>query len=302
MGPSTGLLPAGYDGPGMNMGGEGFFDSIALTEVTLRVADLARAQAFYQDVLGFACQAGPAGTAALGPPDSASALVVLEAAPEAPPRARGTASLFHVAFLYPDRPSLARVLRRLTDLGAPIGSADHGVSEALYLSDPEGNGIELYVDRPRDAWPTADAEGQVSMFTEALDLPSLLAQARQPGPLLPPDTRIGHIHLSVADLGTAERFYADGLGFGVTQRDYPGALFMARDGYHHHIGANIWRSRQPARPGALGLSRFTVAFRRAGDFDAAVRAVGAARAAESDVAYAEAQDLDGIGLRLALAS
>ena len=283
------------------MGASPFFQSVELRELTLRVADLARAQAFYQDVLGFACQAGPAGSARLGPPGSTSTLVVLEAAPDAPPRPRGTAGLFHVAFLYPDRSALGGALGRLVELGVSIGSADHGVSEALYLSDPEGNGIELYADRPRDAWPAANIEGEVAMYTEALDLQSLLAQARQPRPLLPADTRIGHVHLCVADLAHAERFYGERLGFGVTQRNYPGALFLARDGYHHHIGANIWRTRQRAEPGVLGLVRLTVAYQRREDFEAAVRAA-AGTAAEPDGHPRDVEDLDGLTIRLAHAA
>ncbi len=242
---------------GAGMSGTPFFDSVALGDLTLRVAELAQAQAFYQDVLGFACLQCDAGAARLAPPGAREALLVLQAAPDAPARPRGTAGLFHVALLYPDRHALGRVLRRLLDLGVPIGSADHGVSEAVYLSDPEGNGIELYADRPPEAWPPK-ADDQVTMFTEALNLNDLLALAQTPGPLLPEATRIGHVHLSVASLVDAERFYGDALGFAVTQRSYPGALFLARDGYHHHLGANIWRSRHAAVPGTLGLEEFTI--------------------------------------------
>ncbi len=194
-----------------------------------------------------------------------SALLVLQAAPDAPPRPRGAAGLFHVAFLYPDRTALARALRRLLELDVPIGSADHGVSEAIYLSDPEGNGIELYADRPPEAWPPRGPDGQVTMYTEALDIPAVLTLAHEPGPLLPPATRIGHVHLSVADLGHAERFYGDALGFAVTQRSYPGALFLGRDGYHHHVGANTWRSRQAGgarHAGPGGVHAATVEARR----------------------------------------
>lgn len=239
------------------MAADGFFSAVQFSALTLRVANLANVQAFYEDVLGFVHVPRGPGTVALSPSGGSDALLVLSAAASAPPRARGAAGLFHVALLYPDRPSLGRVLGRLVDLGVPIGSADHGVSEAIYLSDPEGNGLELYIDRPRAEWP-ASPDGQVAMFTDALDLPSLLTLASTAGPLLPAETRIGHVHLSVADLSHAEQFYGDVLGFGVTQRSYPGALFLGRDGYHHHIGANVWRSRLPATPGALGLAEFTV--------------------------------------------
>jgi len=235
-----------------------FFRSIEFSELTLRVADVARVQAFYQDVLGFDCKSGPNGDVRLGAPAHETTLVVLKAAPDRPPRPRGTAGLFHVAFLYPDRAALARALRRVLDRGVRIGSADHGVSEAIYLADPEGNGIELYADRPPDAWPPRMPDGQVSMFTEALDVPALLAEAQTPDVVLPHAVRIGHVHLSVADLRHAEQFYGERLGFAVTQRSYPGALFLGRDGYHHHLGANTWHSRHRAADGVLGLAGVTM--------------------------------------------
>ena len=146
-------------------------------------------------------------------------------------------------------------MRHLGEAGMPIGAADHGVSQALYLSDPEGNGIELYVDRPPGEWPPAQPDGQVQMFTDALNFnPLLEAAARTDGPLMPPSTRIGHVHLDVASLAHAEAFYAGALGLAVRQRSYPGALFLARDDYHHHLGANVWRTRAPAADEALGLA------------------------------------------------
>lgn len=274
-----------------------FFDSVSFRDLTVRVADLARVQAFYQDVLGFACLTCDPGRARLAPPGTSEALVVLQAAPDAPARPRGTAGLFHVALLYPDRAALARALRRLLDLGVPIGSADHGVSEALYLSDPEGNGIELYADRPPEAWPPK-ADGQVTMFTEALNLNDLLALAQTPGPLMPEATRIGHVHLSVASLDDAERFYGDGLGFSVTQRSYPGALFLARDGYHHHLGANIWRSRHAAIPGTLGLAEFTIRLSHDALRPVVTRLSDAGWLLEQADATALAQGPDGLRVRL----
>ena len=285
------------------MSEERFFQSVQLTELTLRVADLAQVQAFYEDVLGFARLAAPAGSVALAPPGAAQALVVLHAAPDAAPRPRGTAGLFHVAFLFPDRAALARVLKRLLDLGVPIGSADHGVSEAIYLSDPEGNGIELYADRPQEAWPPRLADGQVTMYTEALDIPALLALARTPGALLPQGTRIGHVHLSVADLGHAEHFYGETLGLEVTQRSYPGALFLGRDGYHHHIAANIWRSHQAAVPGTLGLVEFTVRLSQREEFAAiTARLIAAGYLREQSEGLAVADDKDRLVVRLSLGS
>ena len=273
-----------------------------LTDLTLRVADVARVQAFYQDVLGFArAEAAGAGTVGLAPPGGPLALLVLEAAPDAPPRPRGAAGLFHVAFLYPDRAALARVLQRVLELDVPIGSADHGVSEAIYLSDPEGNGIELYADRPPEAWPPRGPDGQETLYTETLDIQAVLALAHQDGPLLPSAMRIGHVHLSVADLGHAEQFYGEGLGFAVTQRSYPGALFLGRDGYHHHLGANTWRSRQPAVSGTLGLAEFTVRLSQRAEFaDITTRLNAAGFLREHSDHMVRAEDLDGLAVRILL--
>jgi catechol 2,3-dioxygenase len=151
----------------------------------------------------------------------------------------------------PDRASLAGAVRRLIEGRWPIdGASDHGVSEAFYLHDPEGNGIELYRDRPRETWPTEG--GQVAMGTAPLDVDGLLAAAPAAAPVHP-ETRLGHIHLHVADLGEGERFYADSLGLTVTQRTYAGALFLAAGGYHHHIGLNTWARGRTAPAGATGL-------------------------------------------------
>jgi catechol 2,3-dioxygenase len=241
------------------MGTDSYFRSIQLGSVALRVADLGRALAFYEGVLGFDVDATGAHSTTLAAGPNGSALLELEASPAAPARRHGEAGLFHVALLFPTRASLGRMLSHLASADVRLGAADHGVSEALYLADPEGNGLELYVDRPAAAWPAPAADGQVTMFTEALDLTALAAAgAEAQGPTLPRDVRVGHIHLAVSSLGHAEEFYGRRLGFAVRQRSYPGALFMARDGYHHHIGANTWRSRTGATPGALGLVRFGI--------------------------------------------
>lgn len=276
-------------------------DAASIADVRLRVADLPRALAFYQDVLGLRPVAGEA-PGALAAGGRAPALIRLDAAPDAPERPRGTAGLFHIAFLYPDRASLGAVLQRLLQFGIPLGSADHGVSEALYLTDLEGNGIELYADRPRDAWPRT-GDGGVAMYTDALAFAPLLEEGREgDAEAMPPATRIGHIHLSVASLRNAERFYGDLLGFTVTQRTYPGALFLARGGYHHHIGANTWQSRAPAQPGVLGLHRFAIGL-AADSWGEAVRRLEAAGAVESTQDdRVSARDFDGIGVDLVRAA
>ena len=137
------------------------------------------------------------------------------------------------------------------------------------------------------------------MYSEALDTASVLAETRTPGPLLPAATRIGHVHLSVASLANAERFYGQTLGFVVTQRSYPGALFLGRDGYHHHIGANTWRSRQAAVPGTLGLVEFTLRLTDAGAFaHATARLDAAGRVRDASEGVATAEDLDGLTVRI----
>ena len=177
------------------------------------------------------------------------------------------------------------------------------MSEALYLDDPENNGVELYADRPVEAWP-ASADGDVAMYTEAVDLGALLAAGgTEEGSLLPAGTRIGHIHLCVSSLERARAFYCDVLDFPIRQRSFPGALFMGRDGYHHHIGANIGRSRSPAVPAAAGLRCFTLRFASGAELKRVV-----ARARENGFACEEtaegllATDADGIVCRLRAAS
>jgi catechol 2,3-dioxygenase len=241
------------------MSSDQFFHSVQLDRVTLRVRHLDRARDFYQNMLGLYPSIEGDGTITFSSGPDEPALFELEESSTAPPRPSAAAGLFHVALLFPTRESLGRMLTRLIRAGVRLGSADHGVSEALYLADPEGNGLELYVDRPASAWPTGEANGGVTMFTDPLDLGSLAAAGRQePGPALPSGVRIGHMHLSVSSLDRAERFYGTQLGFAVRQRSYPGALFLARDGYHHHLGVNTWRSGTSALPGSLGLVRFGV--------------------------------------------
>jgi len=169
--------------------------------------------------------------------------------------------MFHLAILVPGRRDLAAALRRVGDSGWRFaGASDHLVSEALYLSDPEGNGIEIYRDRPRDEWSYDD--GQVRMTTVPLDLEGVLGalDGAEPAQPMAAGTRIGHVHLNVADLESTEAFYSGALGFDVTVRDYPGALFMSAGGYHHHVGANTWAGEgaPPAPPGALGLRWFEI--------------------------------------------
>jgi len=231
-------------------------------KVELYVADLDRALHFYQGALGFQLQGRQDGTAALGAVGG-SPLVVLNARPGARPAPKAT-GLYHFAVLLPNRKALARLLYQLANLESEVlqGAADHGVSEALYLADPDGNGIEVYVDRRRSEWPRDDL-GRLQMGTEELNIDDLLMELKgsnlnAPWEGLPEGTTVGHIHLKVSDLSSTERFYRDVLGFDLVQRYGSGALFFSAGGYHHHIGANTWTGvgAPPPPADAAGLRWF----------------------------------------------
>ncbi|HLW60779.1 MAG TPA: VOC family protein [bacterium] len=224
-----------------------------LRRLTLRVRDLDAVQSFYAERVGMPLQRLNVDSIELTPAGGAFTLELI-ASPQAPQRPHPSVGLYHFALLLPGRAALAAVIRRLLEAKWPLdGASDHGVSEAFYLRDPEGNGIELYCDRPRESWPVRS--GGVEMVTKPLDVTGLLAEAKSPGPL-DPATVFGHIHLHVADLGEGERFYAGGLGLDVTQRSYPGALFLSVGGYHHHVGLNTWAQGRRAAEGATGLTRY----------------------------------------------
>jgi catechol 2,3-dioxygenase len=232
--------------------------SLQLHSITLRVPDLVRSVAFYAGRLGFTVRRPGATRAELAAdPDGPALLTLLEArsAPANPPDAAG---LFHAALLLPDRASLGAWLNRAAATGVEFdGFADHGVSDALYLADPDGNGLEFYADRPRAAWPR-DPGGELAMFTHALDLRKLSAEGAglTGSPLR--GARWGHLHLRVTDLERSEAFHRRALGVETMQRSFPGARFLAADGYHHHLGLNIWgQPRRPRPPAALGLAGAT---------------------------------------------
>ncbi len=224
-----------------------------LASLTLRVSDLESLERFYSALLGLGVAERGDRRIRLAPAQGRFSLEMLWD-PGAPVRPRGSVGLYHFALLLPDRSSLAGVLRRLLEHRWMLdGASDHGVSEAVYLHDPEGNGIELYRDRPREAWPVA--RGQVAMTSAPLDIDGLLADAPAATPMHS-ETRFGHIHLHVGDLDEGERFYAGTLGLAVTQRTYPGALFLSAAGYHHHVGLNTWGHGRRAPDGATGLVRY----------------------------------------------
>jgi catechol 2,3-dioxygenase len=231
----------------------------SLGTVELIVGDLDGMATFYEQAIGLTPISRTASGARLGSADG-GVLIELAGRPDAPLRPRRSTGLFHTAFLVPSRAELARSVRRVIDSGWNFtGASDHLVSEALYLDDPEGNGIEIYRDRPREEWRREG--GQLAMATLPLDLDGVMTelpegdvQAGAAG------TRIGHVHLQVSELPPVETFYEGDLGLDVTTARYPGALFMSAGGYHHHIGTNTWASAgAPAPPeGARGLRRYTI--------------------------------------------
>lgn len=235
--------------------------TLRIASVELAVSDLRRSVQFYTQALGLTLIGQDEQQAELGPQESPAALRLrrLRDPVPAPPHSTG---LFHVAWLHPSRSELAASIERLIEARWPIdGASDHGVSEAIYLSDPDGLGIEIYADRPRESWPRpADGAG-VDIFTRPLDLDDLLAQSpldREPA--MPAAVRIGHVHLKVADVERAATYYRDALGF-EEQARMPSAAFLSAGGYHHHIGLNSWQSRgeQPPPDNAPGLRQITFA-------------------------------------------
>ena len=214
--------------------------SISMGRVTLTVHDLERVSNFYQQVLGLHQLKADADSVQLGV--AATVLLELRSDPSARRHAPREAGLFHTAFLLPTRADLGAWTKHAAETRAPIvGASDHAVSEALYLVDPEGNGVEIYADRAPDLWKKK--HGSFVMPSDPLDFEQLIASAgHQEWQGLPSGSVVGHVHLQVGAIAPAEAFYAGILGLHVTTR-YPGGTFYAGDGYHHHLATNIWNSR-----------------------------------------------------------
>jgi catechol 2,3-dioxygenase len=230
-----------------------------LGPVHLAVTDLERSSGFYGEAIGLSVQARDNGAAALGA--GGEDLVVLHEEPAASRAGGGRAGLYHFALLHPSRRALARAAQRLAVTSTPIqGASDHKFSEAIYLPDPDGNGIELYADRPREQWPEP-LEALPPGGPQPLDLPGLLELARDDGPLAQADPGlvVGHIHLHVGGLEDALGFYRDVIGFEPMILT-PSAAFVSAGGYHHHLGLNTWRGEgvAPAPRDVVGLRRWTV--------------------------------------------
>lgn len=230
-----GIAPSGYRLP----------DSTHVGRVRLQIADLDRSIAYYETVIGFRVLRREGAVAWLAAHHDDRVLVELHEKPGVRPMARrGLIGLYHFAILLPDRAALGRFLQHLADLGARAGMSDHFVSEALYLSDPDGLGIEVYADRPRSAWRVDDR--QLAMTTIPLDAEDVVRAAEgQPWTGVPAGTTIGHVHLYVRDIDQAAAFYHDALGLDKVVWNYPGALFLSAGGYHHHLGTNTWAAEAP---------------------------------------------------------
>jgi catechol 2,3-dioxygenase len=234
-------------------------DSTTVGAVHLTVADLGRSIEYYELAVGLRVIDREGSVARLGA--EGEELLVLYEEPGAEP-VRGHTGLFHFALLVPDRTALARWLVHAAQSRIPLsGMSDHLVSEAIYLRDPDWHGIEIYRDRPRDDWPRAN--GEVQMDTIPLDTDDLLtALPEQTGEFdgLPAETRMGHVHLHVADIADSERFYGEVLGFDVMVRYGSEATFLSAGGYHHHIGGNVWAGRgaTPPPPGSAALRHATI--------------------------------------------
>lgn len=227
-----------------------------IDHIALTVRDLPVMADFYANALGLTRLGGDGAAERLGAGDRT--LLELRHDPAATPRDPRQAGLFHTAFLLPARSDLAEWLRHAADTGVALtGASDHGVSEALYLDDPEGNGIEIYWDRPASRW-TRDGD-RIEMFTRRLDLNELLSQAKAPLRAAPAGTTIGHVHLQVGDLTQADGFFQDDLALTRTF-DAPGGAWYGWNDYHHQFAGNIWNSRGagPRETGMTGLAEVIV--------------------------------------------
>jgi catechol 2,3-dioxygenase len=235
---SYGEPPSGYRLP----------DATRLGAVHLQIADLARSLDYYERVLGLRIvERDDARTVLAAHGDDTPLVVLHEKAGARPMTSRGRLGLYHFAILLPDRASLGRFVRHVSEIGERVGAGDHLVSEAFYLQDPDGLGIEIYADRPRSTWRRVGRE--LMMATDPVDVPALLRDA---GPEawsgMPAGTVMGHVHLHVGDIDAARAFFSEAFGFDRVVWHYPGALFLGAGGYHHHLGTNTWAGTNAALP------------------------------------------------------
>lgn len=284
-----GIAPPGFRLP----------DETHIGRVKLQISDLDRSVEYYQKVLGMRVIRRSAGRAELGPEGEDVVLIELiekKGARQVP--RRGLLGLYHFAVLLPDRASLGTFLVHLSEIGAYAGMSDHLVSEAVYLTDPDGLGIEVYADRPRESWSAVDR--QITMTTKPLDVDSVVSSANgKKWSGAPRGTRIGHVHFHVADIDDAAAFYHGALGLDKIVWNYPGALFLSAGGYHHHVGVNTWaQGASPAADSDARLIEWELKLPGA--------AVGAAAKSIEDAGFSVSRDgetvtaQDGWGIRLRL--
>jgi catechol 2,3-dioxygenase len=256
--------------------------------VHLLVSNLARSLEFYQRVIGLRAEQIGDDRALLTALGDTRPLVMLRTRPGVTRARRGAFGLYHFAILLPDRPALGRFAAHLAAQNIRVGMADHLVSEALYLSDPDELGIEVYADRPRETWQYRD--GELAMTTDHLDINDVIAASR--GTTwngVPRGTTIGHVHLHVGDLRLAEAFYHRALGFDKTVWSYPGALFLSAGGYHHHLGTNVWSPGPAPSETHARLLEWEIAVPSPDDVMRAARSV-------RDAGYAVGDAEDGVRL------
>lgn len=265
---------------------------LRLGPATLAVADRERSLAFYREFLGLTVldEVPHDGEPAVMLGAQGVAVIRIVARPGIAPLPRRVTGLYHAAILLPDRAALGRVILRLAEARYPFGASDHAVSEALYLDDPDGNGLEIYADRDRSEW-TWDGD-RVRMTTVALDLDAVVAAIPDGSPRwapMPAGTTLGHVHLRVGDAGAAERFYAGTVGFDVVA-SFPGATFMSVGGYHHHLGANSWETggAPPRSDATAGLIEWEIVLPTVDDVAATaarLAAAGVTTGARSDGSF-----------------
>ncbi len=236
-------------------------DNTKIQSIDLKIKDLGSSINFYSDLMGFKIVSQSENTAMLSANGRLPYIIKLTEDKNAIHKPYGTTGLFHIAIKLPGRKELARVFLRLFENKVKFqGFSDHLVSEAIYLEDPDENGIELYCDRPKSEWPYK--MGQIEMATLPLNLNVLTGELddRNVWNGIHPDTEIGHIHLSVSDIKKAQNFYSIILGMNVTNSTYPGAMFFSAGGYHHHVGTNIWSAKngKPAPDNSVGLMEYSI--------------------------------------------
>jgi catechol 2,3-dioxygenase len=276
-----GIAPTGYRLP----------EATRLGRVRLQIADLDRSVAYYETVIGLRVVERGDGVAKLAPHGDERVIVELrEKKGVRPVGRRGNIGLYHFAILLPDRASLGRFVKHLSEIGAYAGMSDHSVSEAVYLSDPDGLGIEVYADRARTSWKTQDR--QLTMTTDPLDVQNLVAASGdEPWTGMPPGTVLGHVHLYVQALADAERFYHSAVGFDKVVWSYPGALFMSAGGYHHHLGTNTWAAGAPvSTDDDARLIEWEIVVPTRRDVDEAAAAI-------ADAGFPTKRDGDGVAVR-----